>query len=93
MTGNFNIATNYSLQADNTAPAYDAEVVVPSDTVDFTKGFCRSIYVGGAGTISVAMASGVVVQHIGVLAGSVLPVCASRVMLTGTTATSMVAWF
>lgn len=81
------------LSADYTAPAIMGEAVAPSDAVGFTNGICRAIYVGGAGNIAVVFANDTAVTHVGVLAGSILPVNAKRINLTGTTATSMVAWF
>ncbi len=85
--------TTILLNADNTAPAVSAALITPSNTVNFTQGPCRSIYVGGAGNINAVMADGTTVLFSNNLAGSVLPVSAIRVNVTSTTATLMVAMF
>lgn len=77
---------------DSSNPAQYAEVVVPSDTVNFTK-VPRAIYVGGAGNITAVMADGAAVLFSGVTAGAILPIRAKRINLTATTATLMVALF
>lgn len=69
-----------------------AEAVTPSDTVAFTKGLCRAIYVGGAGNVTVVM-DGVATLFTAVPVGTILPVQATRVDATGTTATALVALF
>lgn len=74
------------------APANDAEAVTPSDTVDLVS-TSRALYVGGAGNISVVMASGQTVLFTGVPVGTVLRIRVSRVRLTGTTATAMVSLY
>lgn len=79
-------------KADFTAPADDAVVITPSDTVDFTKGPCRAIYVGVTGDITLVTLAGNAVLHSNVSAGP-FPIRASRVNATGTTATNMVAWY
>ncbi len=79
------------LMADNTAPGVDAVAVTPSDSVNFTNGPCRALWVGGAGNVVVFFTSGNTVTFTGVLAGSLLPVQALRVNATLTTATNIVA--
>lgn len=74
-------------------PATSAEAVTASDTVNFSGGVCRGIYVGGAGDVVVVFANGDVVTFAGVAAGSILPVYAVRVNSTNTTATNMTALF
>ncbi|HAH08694.1 MAG TPA: hypothetical protein DCL54_18205 [Alphaproteobacteria bacterium] len=73
------------------SPAFDAVSIVPHDTNDlaFT---ARGLYVGGDGDV-VALLKGdtVAVTFKNVLAGSILPVSAKRVLATGTTATHLVA--
>jgi hypothetical protein len=73
-----------------TSPALSATALSPSDTVNLTSGF-KSLYVGGAGDITLVTYSDEVVTFVGVLAGSILPVVGYRVNSTGTTATSIVA--
>lgn len=78
-------------QYSMTNPAGNAEAITPSDTVDMTY-ICRGIYVGVAGNVVVIPAgSKIAVTFVGVPAGYVLPVCASRVNNTNTTATNLVA--
>lgn len=70
-------------------PGYDAAAVTPSDTGHI--GNARALYVGGAGNVKVVTAAGTTVTFTGVQAGSVLPVRATRVFSTDTTATNIVA--
>lgn len=70
-------------------PAATAEAVTPSDTDDLTN-TSRGIYVGVTGNI-VATIGGTDITFVGAVAGSVLPIRATRIKSTGTTATDMVA--
>lgn len=81
--------SDFSTSAAQT-PAAFAKVITPadSDLDDIT----RSIYVGGAGDLAVAMAGdGAVVIFSDVVAGQVLPIRASQIRSTATTATNIVA--
>ena len=73
----------------------DAYAVTPSDSVNFNQGATRAIFVGGAGTLSVVLASGNTVSFtVGANAiGFVLPFRVARVNATGTTATLIVALY
>lgn len=65
--------------------------VVKSDLMVFEE---SSIYVGGAGNIAlVLVGSSTAVTYVGVAAGSWLPVNATKVLSTGTTATDIVRVF
>lgn len=71
--------------------AANAAVITPHDSTDLAK-TTRGIYVGGGGNISVEMKEvGTAVVFEGVTAGTILPVRATRVNLTGTTATNLIA--
>jgi hypothetical protein len=84
------ITTDNSAPADITAgPAARAAAITPSDTVNL-KATTRGIYVGGAGDV-VAIIGGVAVTFTAVPAGSVLPIAATRINSTATTATALVA--
>ena len=73
-----------------TFPASGAATVTPSDSTEIN---CRALYVGGAGTVVVQLPSrGVSLTFAGVLAGTILPVSARRVM-AATTATNIVALY
>lgn len=65
----------------------DAKVLVPSDTVN--DGF-TSLYVGGAGNITLVTESGKTVLFTAVPVGTILPVRGSRVNSTATTATLLI---
>lgn len=70
-----------------------AVAVVPSDAVDLAVP-SRALYVGGAGDVTAIMTRGgntVVFKAVPV--GTTLPVSVSRVMVTGTTATNIVALY
>ena len=73
-----------------TAAAESAVVVTPSDTVDLTNA-SRGIYVGGTGTLTAIMLDGTTCLFSGIPAGTILPIRATRVKATGTTATLIVA--
>jgi hypothetical protein len=80
------------LVQSNSASARVAEVVTKSDTVNFTNGTCKGIYVGTAGTV-VAIVNGALTTFTAVPAGMILPIKATRVNSTNTTANNMVALF
>jgi hypothetical protein len=69
-----------------------AVAITTSDVAggNFTEGACRAIYVGGAGNIT-AIVNGAAVLFTAVPVGTTLPVEATRVNATATTATAMVA--
>lgn len=65
--------------------------IVPSDTVNLPGATVGGIYVGGAGNVTVVpLAGGPSVVFTAVAAGTLLPIIATRVMATGTSATLMV---
>jgi hypothetical protein len=70
--------------------AYDGVTLTPSDTVDISNGPVRAIWVGGAGNVALVTLAGTIVTFAGCTAGSILPVMASRIMATNTTATNLV---
>ena len=71
-------------------PANHGFAVTPSDAAPFAE-TCRALYVGGAGDIALTTASGASLSFVGLGAGTVLPVRASAVLATGTTASNIVA--
>ena len=77
------------------APAYNGEAVAPDDANDLTL-VTRAIYVGGAGDVKVDLPGrqgepATTVTFKAVPVGTLLPIAASRVYATGTTATNLVA--
>ncbi len=74
---------------DSSLPSSDAFAVTPTDGVDLTIR-TRSVYVGGAGSLTVQMANGSTVTFAAVPAGVILPIRVDRVNSTGTTATNIV---
>lgn len=78
--------TSSSLKAD---PARNAAAVTPDDDTDLAKA-TRALYVGVDGDVRVRMPDDSDVTF-AALAGSILPVAVKRVLLTGTTATNIVA--
>lgn len=80
------------INRDSTSTAASAVAVTPHDSTNFAEGECRSLYVGGAGTV-VGIVDGAAVTFAGVVAGTVLPVRFTRINSTSTTATSMVALY
>lgn len=73
------------------SPATDGVAVTTSDSTVLTT--TRYLFVGGAGNLSVVMASGNTVTLTGVTAGSWLPLRVTKVKATGTTATNIAAFW
>lgn len=79
-------------------PASKFEAVTPDDDTDISF-LTRGLYIGGAGDVGVLDADGNFALFIGVVAGTILPIRVSRVVVhepgspavTVTTATNMVA--
>ena len=74
------------------SPAIGHVAVTPSDSDDLAQ-TSRSLYIGTAGNISVVAKDGTDVIYANVPAGTILPVRATRVNSTGTTAGSIVSMY
>jgi len=72
------------------SPADNAAAISPSNSTDL-QNVTRGIYVGGSGTVRLITVQGETVSFAGLVAGTILPVRATRVTATGTTATDLVA--
>lgn len=86
------IDTFSSLTSGLLDPCTNADAVTTSDTVDLTH-VSRYIYVGGAGDITLVTSKGDTVLLKAVPIGAMLPIRASKIKLTGTTATNLVALY
>lgn len=76
-----------------TAPRYNLwDAITKSDTVDFFRGICDAVYVGGAGVVVAIQEDGTAVSFTAV-AGQVIPIAAKRINSTNTTATLMIALY
>lgn len=75
------------------SPARMAVAVTPSDTVNFTQGACRGLYVGVTGDVVVVAPDGTSVTYKSMASGLVHPIQALRINATNTTATNMVALY
>ena len=80
------------------APAVGAFAITKSDTTVFDNiganpPPARSIYVGGAGDLSVIMSDDSAVTFSSVPAGMVIPITVKKVMSTGTTATLLIGLY
>lgn len=73
-------------------PAENALAVTPSDSSDLTGAPCRALYVGLGGNISLTV-GGNTLTFINVPGGSILPVRASRVQASSTTASNIIALY
>ena len=71
-------------------PATKCVAITPSDTSAYSPPF-RGVYVGVTGNLAVVLANdSVAVTFVAVPAGSLLPICATKIMSTGTTAGNIV---
>lgn len=71
------------------SPATTGFAITPHDSTDFTF-VTRGIYVGVGGDIVIVMKSGGALTFKNAVAGSVIPVRATRVNSTSTTATNLI---
>ena len=71
------------------SPAYDGTELTPSDSTDLPV-TSRALFIGSSGDLSVTMAGGTTLLLRNVPVG-ILPIRASRVRATGTTADDIVA--
>lgn len=79
-----------SAQVVNEQPASLAQAITKSDATSYAP--TRGLYVGGTGDVAVTMAGdGGDVTFSSVPAGTILPIRVTRILSTGTTATSIVA--
>jgi hypothetical protein len=65
--------------------------ITPSDSINLSLGTCRALYVGTGGNISITGGNGVPIVFNNVADSFILPVQATRVNATGTTATDIIA--
>ena len=93
--GRVNYQALAALAASETQHAYalDAETVDVSGADQAFNRLTRGIWVGSTGNIAVVMASGRATTFTNVPDGSLLPIAASSVLQTGTTAGDVVALF
>lgn len=78
------------ISEDVTQPARHAFAITKHDSNDLAF-VTRGIYVGGTGDLSVDLAGGeTAVVFVGLAAGIIHPIAATRVRSTGTTATSII---
>ena len=75
-----------------TSPATRAAAVTPNDSADLAN-VSRAIFVGGSGNLKVTTSGGDTVTLVGVVAGSIIPLRVSRVFVTDTTASDIVAFW
>ncbi len=71
------------------SPASGAITITPSDTISLNE-TTRAIYIGGAGNLTVIMKSGQEVTFSNLLNGNILPIRATQIKATGTTATQLI---
>jgi hypothetical protein len=74
------------------ALARTAVAITPHDSTNFTAGACSGIYVGVTGDVT-AIVGGAAILFKNAVQGSVLPIEATRVNSTATTATNLVALY
>ena len=74
------------------APAENYGAITPNDGTDLTQ-VCRAIWVGTGGDVALVSPSGGTATFKNVADGTLLPCRASRVKVTGTTATDIVGLY
>ena len=77
-------------QSSLSSPASSGFAVTPNDSGSFSE-TCRALYVGSGGNLSVRMLSGEVLTLANVPTGLLLPLRATAVLETGTTAGAITA--
>ncbi len=77
--------------ANETGPAAGAIAVTTSNTVDIAR--CRALFIGVAGDVKVNVPNNSTAVVFKAVAAGILPVQATRVYATGTTATDIVALY
>lgn len=80
----------FNANRDVSAPAGNFAAITPSDATDLTF-VTRAVYVGTGGNVVAVDAAGTAVTFSNVPDGSILPIRASRINSTSTTATNLVA--
>lgn len=73
-------------------PAVVCNVVTPSNTIDLDP-YARALRIGGTGDVTILNARGESVLFANVQDGETLPCMVKRVMVTGTDATNIVAYY
>jgi hypothetical protein len=77
--------------AGATVPAYRVQDISPNDSFSFPQG--RAIWIGSGGDVRVLTAGGDEVTIVGVPTGTLLPISVTKILFTGTTATSIQVWW
>lgn len=72
--------------------ALSAEVIAPSDTVNFSA-LSTAIYVGTGGRADIVLANGAVIPFLNIPSGTTVPIQAKRVNSTNVSASNMVCLF
>lgn len=84
------IASDQSPLSTDVRSAGSAAAITPNDVTTFAA--TRGIWVGVSGVV-VATINGVNITFVGAVAGSIIPIAATRVLATGTTASNLVALY
>ena len=82
---------NEALQAYN-ASAWGSQTITPSDSTVLSP-ICRALYVGTTGNVAVRMLDGSTPTFVAVPAGTILPIQCDQVLLTGTSASTIIGLF
>lgn len=70
-------------------PAFHGFAITPSDIGGLSE-TTRAIFVGGAGDVTLVLASGAELNFANVAAGTILPLRTTAVKITGTSATNLI---
>lgn len=77
----------------SSSPASRFGAVTASNTVNFSMGECRALYIGTGGDVTAVSSDGTAVLFSNTSSGTILPVECVRVNATGTTASGIVALY
>lgn len=81
-----NLVNTYEMPSDH------LEAIIPDDNNDLAY-VTRGIYIGSIGNIRIQPENGSPVTFVGLVPGIILPVRATRVLATGTTASNLIAMY
>jgi hypothetical protein len=84
---------NIPVVSDDDAPAVKGTSVTASDSSQLSVSPCRAIYIGTGGNLQIKDAAGTILLFKNLGSGAILPVRATYIMATNTTAADIIALY